>query len=95
MTVCEVVMMENKCEIHVRHCRLLSADRLCDFEQVYVMPCPIWPWYISQPAICPVLYFSQWNSRACVYVYVRALVCDCVCVYMIVSGVVPGQAGPV
>lgn len=95
MTVCEVVMMENKCEIHVRHCRLLSADRLCDFEQVYVMPCPIWPWYISQPAICPVLYFSQWNSRVCVYVYVRALVCDCVCVYMIVSGVVPGQAGPV
>lgn len=59
MTVCAAVMMENKGAIHVRHHGLLSGDRLCDFEQVYVLPCPIWLWYISQPAICPVLYLSQ------------------------------------
>lgn len=84
MTVCEVRVMENKGAIHVRHRRLLSADRLCDFEQVYLLPCPIWPWYISQPAICPVIYLSQWNSSA----RVCACVCGsvCVCLYAVVSG---------
>lgn len=80
MTVCAALMMENKGAIHVGHRGLLSADRLCDFEQVYVLPCPIWPWYISQPAICPVLYLSQWNSHV--------LVCACVCVCVLLLAVV-------
>ena len=70
MTACAALVMENNSAIRVGHRRLLSADRLCDFEQVYVLLCPIWPWYISQPAICPVLYLSQCNSRV--------LVCVCV-----------------
>lgn len=72
MTVCEVLVMENKGTIHVRHRRLLSADNLCDFEQVYALPCPIWPWYNSQPAICP----SQWSTN----VFVCVIVCVA-CVY--------------
>lgn len=81
-------MMENNGAICVGHRRLLSADRLFGFEQVYVLPCPIWSWYISQPAICPILYLSHSKSH----------VLMCVCVYeaeFVVSGVIPGQAGPV
>lgn len=72
MTVCEVLVMENKGTIHVRHRRLLSADNLCDFEQVYALPCPIWPWYNSQPAICPIL-IPLTVEHQCV------CVCHCLC----------------
>lgn len=75
LTVCEVLVIENKGAIYVRHRRLLSADRLCCFEQVYALPFPIWPWCISQPAICPVLYLLQWTSH--VSVCVRPCVSSC------------------
>lgn len=58
-------MTENNGAICVGHRRLLSADRLFGFEQVYVLPCPIWSWYISQPAICPALYLSHSKKAMC------------------------------
>lgn len=60
--------MERAAAILVRRRRLLSVDRLCDFEQVCLLPCPIWLRYIIQPAICPVLdtLYSNSPPRVCV-----------------------------
>lgn len=63
-------MMEHGAAILVRHRRLLSVDRLCHFEQVCLLPRPIWLLWITQAAICPVLYTSYSNSPA--------FVCACV-----------------
>lgn len=73
MTACAALVMENNSAIRVGHRRLLSADRLFDFEQVYVLPRPIWPWYTSQPAISPVFGFFFYLSLSdCpVLMYVR------------------------
>lgn len=62
LTLCAALVMKNNSAIHVERHRLLYVDRLHDFEQVYVLLRPIWPWYPSQPAICPVLYSCNLNS---------------------------------
>lgn len=62
--------MEHSAAILVRHRRLLSVDRLCDFEQVYLLPRPIWLWYIHQPAICSVFYTLYSNSLVLLHTWV-------------------------
>lgn len=74
MTACAALVMENNSAIRVGHRRLLSADRLFDFEQVYVLPCPIWPWYTSQPAISPLFFYLS-LSDCPVLMCVRSCVC--------------------
>lgn len=83
MTACAALVMENNSAIRVGHHRLLSADRLFDFEQVYVLPRPIWPWYTSQPAISPVFFFYLSLSDCPVLMCVRS----CVCVHVLLLAV--------
>lgn len=93
MTACVALVMENNSAIRVGHRRLLSADRLFDFEQVYVLPRPIWPWYTSQPAISPPPFFFLPLTFRLPCSDVRTFMCVRACVA--VSRVIPGQAAPV